>query len=177
MRLLYEILRVPFAVAILLAAICLGCGGSSPEQHEATTTPVAPPAASPSQGPLAPALPQLPEQVYRRLVSETDYIDFIFYNLTFSMSMDERPGINLVLSQISDSPASRRENCQPIGRIFYQAAGEDITSAQLYFTAGCAYLEFLVDEKPAYAAALTEEGKAFFNNQFRQLVPNYQNVE
>ena len=161
-----------FAVALALCA----CKTDAPAE---TSSPA--PGATPESvaAPAEPSLPALPMERLRRLADSVTYIDYVFYAQNFSMSMDEPPAIAYALGGISlDAPASGFGECPALGRIFYKIGGRTVEEAALHFSRGCAYLAFVgADKTPAYANALSDQGKAFFNNQFGQLVPNFQAVE
>ncbi len=119
-------------------------------------------------------LPTLPIENLRTLVSECNHIDFIMYNPSFSMSTDEASSVRSTLQQISDAPATHAQRNQPIGRIFYQAGTETLLEADIYIGAGGDYFLFYQDKKPAYANAMTPQGRAYYDqilSQVRGAIP------
>ncbi|MFT6333418.1 MAG: hypothetical protein ACJATI_000145 [Halioglobus sp.] len=114
-------------------------------------------------------LPSLPQSEMVRLFQEATFIDYIFYDLPFSISQDNQPSIHANLKLIStgvldDLPM----HCKPIGREFFQINGEIVHEADLYFSDGCYGYVFLKDEKPTYANKLTEAGMKFYTNIINQ---------
>ena len=156
-------------VYVLALGLLAACGGKAAPDVEATE---APRAAAPA------APPTLPLATMQRLVDSVDHVDYLFYELEFSMSMDQRQGINYAIATIGEEPAARRPDCKPIGRIFYEIGGNTAVDAQLYFSAGCTYLEFLdADGAVAYANRVSPVGRDFLNQQFGQIIKDYVAVE
>ena len=159
--------RRPALAAPLVLILCAVCGGPPPEAVESN----APPAGTTLD------YARLPDAEMQRLVDSVDYIDYLFYEFEFSMSLDEDKGIKYAIAQIGEDPATPRATCRPIGRVFYQISGRTAAEADLYFSPGCTYLTFLDDAGGvAYANAMSAVGKDFFNNQFAQLIDDYQPV-
>ncbi len=122
--------------------------------------------------------PPLPAAQLQRLRDSVTYIDYLFYEQAFSMSMDERAGIEYALAGVSEAAPKVTAPCPAIGRVFYKIGGRTIEEADIHFAAGCTYLAFVgADKRPAYGNAFTEQGKSFFNGQFSQLVPDFQAIE
>jgi len=114
-------------------------------------------------------LPSLPQTEMERLFREATFIDYIFYDLPFSISQDNQTSIHANLKLISSGVLDNLpENCKPIGREFFQINGEIVHEADLYFSDGCYGYVFLKDEKPIYANKLTEEGMKFYTNIINQ---------
>ena len=101
------------------------------------------------------------------------FIDYIFYDLPFSISQDNQPSIHANLKLISSGALDNLPlNCKPIGREFFQINGEIVHEADLYFSDGCYGYVFLKDGKPIYANKLTEAGMTFYTrivNQSNQI--------
>ena len=160
----------PALLTAALAALLVACGG---ESTPAADAPAATPPPAPSAG-----LPSLPGAEMQRLVDSATYIDYVFFEQAFSMSMNEPSAIRYALANVSPQPAAPRQACPAIGRIFYKIGGRTVHEADLHFAPGCTYLKFYgPDQQPAYANELSPTGKAFFNSQFRQLIPNYSDIE
>ena len=163
--------------ALLLgSALLLACGAcASPEADDSSREAPATRATAPSPALVAPSLPA---DEYARLRDSVTYIDYLFFELSFSMSMSEPPAIRYALEGISPEAAVPRAACPAMGRIFYKVGGRTVREADLHFAPGCTYLAFYGDDgRVAYANELSPAGEAFFNNQFRQLLPNYTDIE
>lgn len=123
----------------------------------------APVAAAPAQQLSKPGLQALPAEMINKMLAEVDYIDYIWHDLPFSLSQEEKEGINTNISFISSEavPVLSPE-CKPIGRKFYNIKGETIATADVYFSPGCYYYVFLDGEKPIYANKITAQGINFY---------------
>ena len=111
------------------------------------------------------------------MTARADYVDFIFFDLDFSMSLDDPNTVRLAVAMADAAPVNRPSDCPLMGRIFYLAQGERIGEANLYFSPGCTYLDWLEEGKPVRANVMSAAGKNLLNTQFRNLIPNYQIVE
>lgn len=155
------------AVARALALLALAACG--PEG--------AAPASDAPAGVAAAAAPPLPRAAMRRLVDSVDHIDYLFYELEFSMSLDEARGVRYALAQVGEQTASLAPTCRPIGRVIYQIGGRIAAEADLYFAPGCTGFAFVDDTgAAAHVNAMSEVGKDFLNNQFAQLIDGFQPV-
>jgi len=111
----------------------------------------------------------LPNESMQKLFNEATYIDYIFYNLPFSISQDDKPSIHSNLKLISGNkfgPISK--DCKPIGREFFHIGGAIAYEADVYFQDGCYGYVFLDKEKPIYANKVSEEGMKFYSNIINQ---------
>ncbi|MCB9284834.1 MAG: hypothetical protein H6563_12225 [Lewinellaceae bacterium] len=138
---------------------------NQPPKNPATDTP-----APASAAPAAPAetLPGVPMEILQNLWENCDGVDYVYYDLPISMSLDNQPSIRNALSQVAKQPAPMQPQCKPIGRIFFMIKGENVVVAELYFSKGCTYFIFLENEKPTYSNYMTPQGVEYFNNIFRQ---------
>lgn len=114
-------------------------------------------------------LPALPADQMNSLIQQTSYIDYIFYNLPFSISQDNRPSIlaNIKLMS-SDQMGPILTSCQPLGREFFHIGGQIAFEAEIYFQDGCFGYVFLENEKPKYANKVSAEGMKFYSNIINQ---------
>lgn len=114
-------------------------------------------------------LSSLPQEEFQKLFSEVTYIDYIFYNLPFSISQDDKPSINANLKLISaEKLGSININCKPIGREFFHIGGIITFEADVYFQDGCFGYVFLEKETPIYANKFSESGMKFYSNIINQ---------
>ncbi len=127
---------------------------------------------------VTPGIRALPAAQLQRMRDSVTYIDYVFYEQAFSMSMNEVAGIDYAMAGIAEQAPVITARCPAIGRVFYKIGGRTIEEADIHFEAGCAYLAFVgPDKRPTYANAFTEQGMGFFNGQFKQLVPNFEIIE
>lgn len=148
--------NLTLALALLLAAAFLSCGGNS--QHNQQNGQQSAQAAE-----QPPSYPSIPMATVQMLFEKCDYIDYLFYYTNFSVSQKTKPDIQRAISHIAAEPPVIHSNCKPIGRVFYQAEGESLLEADLYFDEKCIYFLFMEDGKPAYANRMMPNGIAFFN--------------
>lgn len=147
----------------LLACIILSC--KSDQKKETTNQADKKEAVDQKYADLNP----LPNESMQKLFNEATYIDYIFYNLPFSISQDDKPSIHSNLKLISGekmSPISA--SCKPIGREFFHIGGVIAYEAEIFFQDGCYGYVFLVKEKPIYANKISAEGMKFYSNIINQ---------
>ncbi len=114
-------------------------------------------------------LPGLPQEMRDKLFYECDYIDLIFYQQNFSMSLNEKPSIEQIIAIVSADPATYFSACQASGRAFFQSKGRVITEADVHFSDNnCAYFVFMENGKPAYANNMNESGVSLFKSYLMQ---------
>ncbi|MEL7021799.1 MAG: hypothetical protein AAGK47_09330 [Bacteroidota bacterium] len=119
-----------------------------------------------------PLYPAMSSEKATRLFRMTDYMDYVFYDLPFSMSHDKEADIKNAISYIGAIPTTTAmPQCPSIGRIFYQSKGEIIGEAEFHFNSEsrCHYLVFLEDGKPKYSNLLTEIGVRNYTDIFAKV--------
>ncbi|MFK7935794.1 MAG: hypothetical protein AB8G22_19935 [Saprospiraceae bacterium] len=154
---------------LLCSLFFFACGSDTKTENSSSTTP---PTAAIVEEPLNELYPTLPLEKAERLFTETDYLDYVFYELPFSMNHSKEADIKNSIRYISTSPVTNRiPQCKSIGRIFYQAKGEIIGEAEFHFNndVGCYYLIFMEENKPKYANLLTQTGVTNYSNLFSQV--------
>lgn len=160
--------RFTLLFSLLLVLAIFGCQN---EQTETAEKPTPAPAQKeePKMVPAGEFLPSVPIEKLEYLWNNCDYVDYVFYDLPISMSLDVKNSIQYALSHIAENPASLRPDCKPIGRIFFQVQGENYLEADFYFSnGGCTYYVFLENGKPKYGNYMTEEGAKYMNNNLTQ---------
>lgn len=111
----------------------------------------------------------IPEEEFMKMYNNASYVDYIFYNLPFSISQNDQSSVRSNLGMISSEPlTSLQEGCKPIGREFFQIDGVVAFEADLYYSEGCFGYVFMKDEKPIYANKMSEEGLKFYGNLIEQ---------
>ena len=113
--------------------------------------------------------PSITAEKMKYLYDNCDYIDFVFYNLDFSMSQDQRPAIIQTLRGVSTTPGRIDASCQPIGRVFFQVEGVNAVEADLFFGGVCLYYIFFEDGQYAYSNQMTQESAGFYQKIFTQV--------
>ncbi|MBK7222980.1 MAG: hypothetical protein IPH94_17205 [Saprospiraceae bacterium] len=141
-----------FYIAIILGAMIFNA-----------CKPAAPEAPAVAKHDIKPSLQALPTEMINKMLAEVDYIDYIWHDLPFSLSQEEKDGINTNISFISNEAVPELSpDCKAIGRKFYNVKGETIATADVYFSPGCYYYVFLDGEKPIYASKITAQGINFY---------------
>ncbi len=114
-------------------------------------------------------LPPLTQAEVTKLYDKVDYIDYLFYNMPFSVSQNEKDGITTNISFITADPAKQVSSaCKPIGRIFYDIKGNTYLTADIYFSKDCKFYVFLKDDKPFASALLNADGHNFYGQIIAQ---------
>ncbi len=153
---------------LLVLALFFACGNSNSQEATAesnTNTPVQEPANT-EAGYDQVYLPSITVEEMKSLWTSTNQIDYIFYNLPISSSIDNNPSAQVHLRHVSDTPANNTTiaRCPTgLGRAFYKASGEDLLEAEIFFSEQCAFFIFYKNGKATYSNLMTQEGVNFFN--------------
>lgn len=106
---------------------------------------------------------KLPSEILNKMWNEAEMLDYIFHDLPFSMSQDERQSIQANMTYIDKyAQPYIPQGCKPAARQFYQVKGDIVLEADVYFSEGCYFYVFIVDGKPMYANKMAQEGINFF---------------
>lgn len=163
---------LPFLLLIFLWS----CNNDTSQKTPAeTTTPVETTApAATSKGEVL--YPIYPEAKLRYLFENTDYIDYVYYELPMSMSLKEKGSVQYAISHVSLQAPKINANCKSLGRIFYQLKGENIAEAEMVFNApeNCSYFVFYENGKKAYANEMTDQGKKYLQDNIMNAVKSMQ---
>jgi len=114
-------------------------------------------------------LPSITFEEMKQIYEGADFIDIIFYNVDFSMSVNNKANIQRMVGFVSTNVASINRDCKPMGRIFFQKNGELMVEADMYYDDQCRYFVFQKNGKAAYANVITPEGQAYFAKIFSQV--------
>jgi len=115
------------------------------------------------------SLPMVPIEIMQKLWNECEFIDYIFFDLPFSMSQTEQPSIRANLNYIDRSAIGPRpKSCKPIAREFFQINGEIVYEADVYYSEGCKYYVFFDGKTPVYANKMSAAGEQFYNQMITQ---------
>jgi len=161
---------------ILVLSLAIGgwaCQGGQAEQATDSTSSNTPaPTTETSSTPAAAATaqyPSIPVDMVKMLWDKCDYVDFVFYYLNFSMSQKVQNSIRQTIAHIASEVPAIDPNCKPIGRLFFQAEGQNIAEADIFYSNGCAYYLFYKDGQYAYANKMLPQGSQFYENIFKQV--------
>lgn len=160
-----------FSPLLFILFLFIACTNSTTEQ----TTPMekAPQQAAPESPP--PSGPVVREDAHlssitipelQNMWNICNQIDYVFYDLPISSSVNDQPSAQAHLRHISDTPISHAEKAQcqkAIGRIFYKTNGEDLIESEAFFGPKCAFFIFYKKGKAVYSNKMTPAGVEYFN--------------
>ncbi len=115
------------------------------------------------------SLPSITFEEMKVIYEGADFIDIIFYNVDFSMSINNKTNIQKMVGFVSTNVAQINPNCKAMGRIFFQKNGEMLAEADMYYDDQCNYFVFQKNGKAAYANDITPQGQAYFAKIFSQV--------
>lgn len=109
------------------------------------------------------AFPSIDVSVLENLWENCDFVDYVYYELPISASLDNQASIRSALSHVADQAAAKLPNCKALGRVFYQIDGENVLQGDIFFSKGCTYFLW-VDNKGKYYAGnlMMDTGMKFF---------------
>ncbi len=108
-------------------------------------------------------LPGLPGTTARLLWDSCTLIDYVFFDLPISMSMDQQNSIRAVLRHFGSRPPEMLDpSCKAIGKIYYQVNGNILLNASLYCSDSCAYFVFYEGDVKKYANLMTQDAFKFY---------------
>ena len=111
-------------------------------------------------------LPPLNNHIQRDIYDSADYLDIIFDDLDFSMSLSDNKSIRGFLNYINFNISPHiKPGCKPMGHFAFVKRGNTIIEGEFYHSPGCYYFVFQnSDGENVYANAMSQEGIDFFNN-------------
>jgi hypothetical protein len=114
-------------------------------------------------------LPPISDSDYNYLMKECDFIDYIFFDLPFSLSQDEKESIIQNMNFISREGVSNiPAGCKPMARKFFKVKGTIVWEAEVYMSDQCKHFIFYKDNKAVYANKMAQSGINFYNNLIDQ---------
>ncbi|GLR19232.1 hypothetical protein [Portibacter lacus] len=109
--------------------------------------------------------PAIPSDILINLYENCDFIDFIFPNLPFSISQEDKASIQQTLRHINNvQPTEFDPQCPYFAQQIFQENGEIVLDAKIFFQKGCTYYLFYEDGVVKYSGSFTNEGILFYNN-------------
>lgn len=120
---------------------------------------------------------KLPSDILNRMWNEAEMLDYIFHDLPFSMSQDEKQSIQANMTYIDKyAQPTIPQGCKPAARQFYQVNGIIELEADVYISEGCYFYVFIVDGKPQYANKMAQEGINFFRTMISKAINASQGI-
>ena len=146
--------------------IVISCNNSENTTEKVTDEKVGKKQANPPQTQKEIYLPSISVPEMKTLYHNCNQVDFIYYELPISTSLNDQYSIQQSFRHISESPVplAVKNRCSPISRVFYKKDGEEIMEAELYFAKGCSFFVFFKEGKPAYSNLMTDSGVKHFTN-------------
>ncbi len=110
-------------------------------------------------------LPSITISELQNMWNTCNQMDYVFYELPISSSVNDQASAQVHLRHISDTPINQAEKARctkAIGRIFYKTNGEDLIDAEVYFNQSCAFYLFYKKGKATYSNKMTPAGVEHF---------------
>ena len=113
--------------------------------------------------------PPIPTEKMIELYENCDFIDFIFRDLPFSISQEDKASIQQTIRHINNvPPKSIDPNCPYFAQQIFQENGEIVLDAKIFFQEGCTYYLFYEEGVVKYSGSFTAEGVTFYNSILAQ---------
>ncbi len=145
--------------------IVSSCGDTAKKGTPASTEVPSKPAVNATQA----GLPSITLEEMQILYDQADYIDLIFYNMDFSMSVNDKSNVQRVVTFVDKSQPNPNFTCPTMGRIIFQKNGEILIEGDMHIDKECSHFVFFKDGKKAFANNISDQGKAYFNQIFSQV--------
>lgn len=165
-----------YSSLFLLSFFFLSCGGDAGKQKAASNASATTNSTQQSTSAVKPgvknavALESVPRDVILDLWTTCTYIDYIFHDLPFSMSQDEKESIQANLNYIStEAQAYIPNTCKPIARQMFHVGGDIVLECDVYLSETCQFYVFVENEKPKYANKMTPDALNFFGTMFSKV--------
>lgn len=151
---------------VLIGVFYIGCQSptadtSSNDQRTTVETPTAP---SLSRM----AVPSIPLAELQQLYNTCDFIDFIFFELPFSMSYDNAPAIQTAIKWVAQEVPLDNPGCKALARMSFQSKGGIVAEADIYVSDNCAHLEWIKEGKTVYANKMSPAGHQHYMKLIQQ---------
>lgn len=117
-------------------------------------------------------MPSVPRSIMENLWNNTNSIDYIMLNMSFSMSTDNLTQSRAMLSHISTDASAIYEGCVKTAAISYVGNAGILMEADLYFSdtdSRCNFFVFYEDGQPTYANRITEQGYNYYKQLMTQV--------
>ena len=109
-------------------------------------------------------LPQLPMAIFQRLWDSCTLVDYTFFTMPITISLDRKAAIQSSLRGIGGGVAVRKSDCKVFAKLFFQINAKLVMDADLYFSDnGCSYAVYNIGGKATYMNPISTEGVQFLN--------------
>ena len=107
-------------------------------------------------------LPQLPAEWFQRLLDSCTLVDYTFFTMPITMSLDRQASVRSSLRHIGAGAVVRKADCKLFAKIFYQIKGQIVLDADMFYSDnGCSYVVYSVGGKPSFENPISTEGVQF----------------
>lgn len=107
-------------------------------------------------------LPQLPAEWFQRLWDSCTLVDYTYFTMPITMSLDRQASVRSSLRHIGVGAVVRKADCKLFAKIFYQVKGQIVLDADMFYSEnGCSYVIYNVGGKPTFANPISTEGVQF----------------
>ncbi len=96
------------------------------------------------------------------LFEQVDYIDIVFHNFDFSMSVTDKPNAQRNISYMSLNPVEDIACTPSLGRSYLNGSGAELAVVDIHYNGTCAYYVFVnKNGRPKLACQMSEGGINF----------------
>lgn len=118
--------------------------------------------AKPTRTVLQEDLPQLPAEWFQRLWDSCTLVDYTYFTMPITMSLDRQASVRSSLRHIGVGKVVRKAECKLFAKVFYQVKGQIVLDADMFYSDnGCSYVIYNVGGKPTFANPISTEGVQF----------------
>ena len=156
-------------IFLLIGSIFDFVGCKEKSNNTVATPAAAKPTATQAAAAAPPSLPSITIDEMRRLFDKCDYIDFIFYNMDFSMSVNDKSNVQRVINFVDKTQPAGNLTCPAMGRLVFQGNGEILLEADMHYDKTCQHFIFYKDGKKTYANNISQQGIQYFQQMFAQV--------
>lgn len=108
--------------------------------------------------------PMLPDSILRHMLEVCDNLEVIFNDLPISMNPKGKASCITNLEHLAGLPASLHPKSKPAARLFYQAQGDELLQADLYYDDMTTAFVFLNNNQPTWSNEMSQKGQDFYKN-------------
>ncbi|WP_235296732.1 hypothetical protein [Portibacter marinus] len=156
-----------FVINLLLIGCLLACNNSG--ERSSSLEGASASASDQSKSANVTPPPAIPTEILLDVYENCDYIDFIFPNLPFSISQEDKSSIQQTMRHINNvQPSNYNPDCPYFAQQIFQENGEIVLDAKIFFEPTCTYYLFYENGLPVYSASFTNEGIEFYRKILAQ---------
>ncbi len=96
------------------------------------------------------------------LFDHAEKVDVLFTNLAISLSQVKKSDVKGQISFLKKGEVPINHCCAESANIIFQSETDIIADGRMYLEGDCRYVVFYEENKPAYAAYMTDQGMKFY---------------